>query len=814
LLEESKLFQQINKQLKKMINTINFNNDWLFRYEGLKTRNTDNQFSPVSLPHDYSIELGYNQELGDGATGFLIGGLATYKKSFKISDEMRNKKLIIFFDGIFGDSSISINGIKVCEHHNGSTVIPVDITNYLNDGEEQLIEVSVDHSHYIDTRWYSGSGIYRDVKLLVLDKTYIEPLSEKVESNVDGKVKYSFTLVNEKETDEKLTLQYCIKSPNGDVIKKDCEERVSANTKKDITITDCIDNPLLWDVEMPNLYTFTIKINDDEYSTKFGMREITVDPDQGFFLNERAIKIKGVCLHQDGGLVGAALTYDVIKRRLMKLKMCGCNAIRGAHNPLSEVFLNVCDDIGLLVQEEFFDEWDYPKDKRHNMKEQKPDYLTDGYNRYFHKNCKKDIQDTIKTHINHPSIFMWSIGNEIEWTYDATFQATGYFGAQANGDYFWQLPPSSKEEIKKNYQKARNTDQYKIEETAKLLSDYVREIDDTRIVTANCIFPSAAFACGYSEALDVVGCSYRRVMYDSLHDDYPEKPIMGTENLGQYHEWKAVKERAFVGGLFLWTGINYIGETHKNGWPVKANKSGLLDTAGFEKPSYYLFKSLFSNKPSTAMFTQTCEKSSYRVIEGGEIVDKQGLDWKKKLWVFDEVNNHYNYKDGDELIVEIYSNEESIELFQNGVSLGTKYLVDMEDGIYKFAVRYREGSLKAVGKHSEAILNTAADLKEISLVCDKKPVEIGDVSHVVLSLIDENGNEITDREADVEFSFDGTLRLLGYDNGSCEFVSSHKEPKLSTNKGKALVMVMKTDSNQSATITASLENGISQRISL
>jgi beta-galactosidase/beta-glucuronidase len=799
-----------------MIKKQNFNNDWLFSYDGFEDidLNTQREFKVVTLPHDYSIEMGYDKEKGDGATGYLVGGKACYKKEFKLDQEQLKKKVAILFDGIFCCSTIFINGKKAITHKNGSTPIYVELNKYLVKEEKQLIEVYVDHSNYIDTRWYSGSGIYRDVHLLIFDKTYIKPMSEKITCDVNSEVaiiSYSALLVNENNTPEDVNLQYSIKSKDGVLFEKTKTISIDANSSKLFGIKEKINSPNLWSIDNPYLYKFNLKNNDNVYEETFGIRTIRFDSNKGFFLNDKSMKIKGVCLHQDGGLVGAALKYDVIKRRLLILKNGGCNAIRGAHNPLSTVFLEVCDEIGLLVQEEFFDEWDYPKDKRLNGKEKSVDTLTRGYNRFFHECCKEDLQSTIELHYNHPSIFMWSLGNEIEWTYEANAKATGYFDANTNGDYFWNAPLNTQEGIKKNYESLKNEVEYQIENTASLLSSYVKEIDTKRFVTANCILPSVSFVSGYTDSLDIVGCSYRRVMYDLLHSNYPDKPLIGNENVGQYHEWKAVKERDFVSGLFLWTGIDYIGETLENEWPMKANRAGLLDVAGFEKPSYYLFKTLWNDTPSISIYTQTEDKSAYRVCSDGNIIDKKNLNWEHRLWYFDDVNDHYNYNEGEKLIVEIYSNEESIELFQNGNSLGMKKLVDQIDGIYKFSCTYQAGSLEAIGPNCKKSLTTAFEINKIKLVADKTKIKKGQCSHIVLSLQDKNNTKVSDRDVEVSFEIDGNLRVLGYDNGSHLNVTNHLKNTFMTNKGKALMIVESTSEGDGATITAT-SNNISQSI--
>ena len=238
------------------------------------------------------------------------------------------------------------------------------------------------------------------------------------------------------------------------------------------------------------------------------------------------------------------------------------------------------------------------KDKRKNMKEQSVDYITRGYGEHFHKWNKFDLTNTVLCHRNHPSVFQWSIGNEIEWTYLENAKATGFFGNMDwSGNYFWSQPPIGKEKIREVFleEQAKENKPYQVGKTAQMLSDWTKELDKARPVVANCILPSASFESGYADALDIVGFSYRQVMYDYARKFYPEKTIMGTENLPQYHEWKAIMERPFVSGTFLWTGFDYLGERNES-WPSKATASGLFDLAGFEKPGYHMYRTLWNDR--------------------------------------------------------------------------------------------------------------------------------------------------------------------------------------------------------------------------
>ena len=526
-------------------------------------------------------------------------------------------------------------------------------------------QVKVDHSRYADCRWYTGSGIYRNVELITKNNlhipiwgTYITtPKVAKDQSSVHLEIKVKNNFDDQQAFDIKTVfldnkgIQVTEQSTKGTLLSK----------KENTFIVDAsIQNPKLWDVDSPNLYTAQTDIVQngkvvDTYSTTFGIRTIKFDANTGFFLNGKNMKIKGVCLHHDGGLVGAAVPKEVWRRRFEKLKVAGVNAIRISHNPGSKEFIDLCDEMGIMVQDEFFDEWDNPKDKRKNMKEQSVDAITRGYTEHFQDWAERDLKNTMLRDRNHPSIIQWSIGNEIEWTYERNAQATGFFNNMDwSGNYFWSLPPNSIEVIKEKL-RTLPREKYDIGVTAQKLARWTKEMDTTRYVIANCILPSSSYESGYADALDIIGFSYRRVIYDYGHKNYPKLPLMGTENVAQWHEWKAIMERPFVSGTFLWTGIDYLGESNKK-WPKKGTDSGILDFAGFEKPSYHMMKSLWNDAPELYIATQSLEKSIYKIDnKTGQPVEKKEGNWQHALWVWHDVNEHWEYKNDQKTIVEVYS---------------------------------------------------------------------------------------------------------------------------------------------------------------
>ncbi len=768
----------------------NFNNDWQFALEG-------EEFQPVNLPHDWSVEFPFDSIKGEGATGYLPGGKGTYQKRFKAPAGVN----YLHFDGVYNNATVTLNGEKLGFHPYGYAPFYYDITDaLLPTGETNQLTVEVDHSRYADSRWYSGSGIYREVELVSVPDLHIPVwgtfVSTPEVTAQAAKVMIEVQLKNAGAGPQDAVLKTEIVGPGGDKVAE-AETPVSlpagAEQSKSLAIT--VPNPKLWGVDDAQLYRAVTRLEvagetTQEYPTAFGIRTFRFDPDEGFFLNGRNRKIKGVCLHHDGGLVGAAVPKAVWRRRLQTLKDGGCNAIRSAHNPASQEFLDLCDEMGFLVQDEFYDEWDYPKDKRKNMGEStSTDYITRGHHEHFQEWAEADLKNTILSHRNHPSIFQWSIGNEIEWTYPRQKETTGFFGADANGNYFWNEPPYSTDKIRE-LQESLPRHEYQIGETAQKLADWTRQMDTTRPVVANCILPSASYESGYADALDVIGFSYRRVMYDYGHRNYPALPVMGTENLGQYHEWKAVMDRDFVSGTFLWTGIDYLGESNGQ-WPKKQTTSGLLDLAGFPKPSYYMLKSLWAEEPMIYLTTQQEAASIFRVNDQDEVVERKPGGWQRALWSWHDVNHHWNYEPGETIIVEALSNCPEAELFLDGKSLGRRTLANQEDHIYKWAVPYVSGKLEVIGYGKEEDvkypLRTTGPPAKITLCTEG--VEEGKISHLVVQLVDENGLPVRHTELPLTFTIEGEADLLGVDNGAPRNTSAFQGGKVTTKNGRALAIL-------------------------
>ncbi|WP_299552408.1 glycoside hydrolase family 2 TIM barrel-domain containing protein [Seonamhaeicola sp.] len=793
-----------------------FNFNWKFKKGDMpgveKADFDDASWENIRLPHDWSVAESFTQENAGGATAFLPGGIGWYRKTFRMPESASGKLTRINFDGVYNDSEVYINGHLLGKRPYGYIGFYYDLTPYLNYGDnENVIAVKADRTAYLDCRWYPGSGIYRNVRLETLNKVHIQAWGTFITTpditEEKASVSVQNTVVNKNEVSKTIDLHVSIIDKAGNqVAEVNKSVDMNADETKEVEQTFEVISPKLWDIETPNLYTAKISIREnnqllDTYIQRFGIRDIEYDAEKGFFLNGKQTLFKGVCLHHDGGLVGAAVPKGVWKRRLERLKEAGCNAIRTAHNPPSEEFLDLCDEMGFLVQDEAFDEWDNPKDKRHNFNQQKAEEITKGYTEHIHEWAEEDVKSMVLRDRNHPSIVMWSIGNEIEWTYPSYQEAAGYWEKErkvsmdgfTRVDYYYDEPPYSIPEIKERFKNAV-PDNYELTAMAKNLSKWIKEIDTTRPVTGNLVIPSVSYFTGYTDALDIVGLSYRQSVYDYVHRNYPEKLILGTENWAQWHEWKPVIDKDYVHGVFLWTGIFYMGESRT--WPIKGSSSGLLDFAGYKRPSYHMFKTLWNEEPHVYFSTTKMDDSPYEFVNG-DVLHKRRNDKYIPMWGWHKYNDHWNYEAGESTVVEVFTNCEEVELFLNGSSLGVQKLADnMHDHIIKWHVPFSSGKLVAKGKHTsgtivEYQLRSAQSFGAITATPDKTVLKANgyDVVHIEVELTDKDGVPVRVDDREVVFDVKGDCKILGVDNGARDNVQDIQTNKIVTANGRCLLIV-------------------------
>ncbi len=796
----------LNSSLLMANRTSHLLSSWKFHWgdapEAKKSSFDDSEWKDVHVPHDWSIGFDFTKTNADGATAYLPGGIGWYRYKFVAPEDLKGKTAWIEFDGVYSNSEVWINGHYLGKRPYGYVPFSYKLEKHLKPGEENTIAVRADRSAYLDCRWYPGSGIYRKVHLIITDKLHIPqwgvfittPLVEKDKARLCVNLNLKNVARAEKNALFKTTLY---DSHKNQIAEKTTAFRIDAETTTDASHQFLIKDPLLWDIDRPHLYTAVTEILEgttvlDRVETPFGIRSVKYDAKQGMFLNDRSIQLKGVCLHHAGGAVGAAVPKDVWRRRLKKLKAIGCNAIRTAHNPPSDEFLDLCDEMGFLVQDEAFDEWDYPKDKRNNYNQQREEEITKGYTAHFQEWAEEDIKAMVRRDRNHPSVVMWSLGNEIEWTYPRYKDATGYWEPDREESYYTKLPPYSEAERQSRFY-SQKPGKYVLADTAQKLARWVREEDQSRAITSNLVIPSVSHFSGYTDPLDIVSYSYRQVMYEHMYESYPEKMLLASEAWTQLSEWLPVEQHDYLAGIFVWTGINYLGES--KGWPRKGSNSGLLDWAGFPQPSYNFFETLWSDQPSVHLFTKKLDEAPYTWdSKTDQFTDhpERKRSWK---WGWPELNRHWNYKDDEDVYIEVYSSSPQVELLLDGKSLGIKKKNDFPDQIFKWALPYQAGKLSVKGlnpdgSNLQSHLESHTKLAGLTITTDRETLKPNneDAVHAVIQLVDQNGKPIRSAEKEIQVKVTGAIRQIGIDNGDPYSLYNFQGDTMLTDEGQILVI--------------------------
>ena len=555
----------------------------------------DSDWRGVTLPHDWSVEQPFDESYSSG-TGYVCGGVGWYRLRFTLPEDIEGKAVWVTFGGVYKNARVWCNTNYLGMRPFGYATFMHDITPFAQPGEN-VIAVRVEHTDLADSRWFTGSGIYRDVTLTIADQVHFLP---------DG-VFVSTVSANENEAELRIEWELSEEAEVSFEVGSAC---VNTSGKTGST-TLRIEKPKLWSPGSPALYNLTCRAggDQDEVQIPFGTRTFNFDPNTGFTLNGMSLKLKGVCLHHDAGALGAAVPKCVWRRRLGKLKAAGCNAIRTAHNPPDTHLLDLCDEMGFLVMDEAFDEWEGFKNKwwqGHNV--YPPKHC--GYADAFPEWHGRDLAAMVRRDRNHPSVILWSIGNEIDYPNDPychpLFQAmTGNNDANK---------PAQERQYNPNKPNAQ-----RLATIAQTLVSIVKQHDDTRPVTAALAFPELSNLIGYAQALDVVGYNYKERLYAQDRETYPSHVIYGSENGHDLGQWLAVRDHPDICGQFLWTGIDYLGEAH--GWPIRLSPAGLLTTAGFEKPRYYRRKAMWTDEPFEEITETPGELAEIRLdVEPGEII--------------------------------------------------------------------------------------------------------------------------------------------------------------------------------------------------
>lgn len=809
-----------------------FNFDWKFQLQKDTTQLTnvplpDANWRDVRLPHDWSVEFSFDKTL-EGCTGYLPGGVGVYQKHFETPKNINEKSVYVLFDGVYNNAKFWLNGKRLGENPYGYSPVYFDLTALLNKDKENILTVHVDHSRYADSRWYTGSGIYRNVKLITLNKLHIPIWGTFVSTPTATKEKASIhletTVENQLTAKGDFTLSTKILDGAGNQVALS-EEQLSLDGNKQNTFSQdfSLANPKLWDTENPNMYSAVTSVIQkgkvlDTYATPFGIRSLRFDAKTGFYLNEISTEVRGISIHHDGGLVGAAVPKGVWRRRFEKLKACGVNAIRTAHNPYSKEFLDLCDEMGILVQDEFFDEWDYAKDKRKNYHDRSTDYITRGYVGHFQEWAKSDLTRTMLRDRNHPSVFQWSIGNEIEWTYLHYRYDTGFWKdpnkPQASGKYWGSEPILTPEQIKANYDAAEKGEHI-LTETAHKLAKWTRELDPTRVVTTNMVVPQTSMVSGYADAVDISGFSYRNKDIAWAKKHWPDRHITINENPGTWDDLKHVIDNPGVFSQFMWTGISYMGERDGD-WPAKSGWGDLLNLAGFELQGWNYFKSVWVGEPHLSIGTLPIAKSGFKQTG----ISGQQLPENSNAYKWRNSNMHWNYNEGESVVVEVCSNSPEVELFINDRSLGKRKMADSPDRLFRWTIPFQAGTLtaKAIKDGKEIItqLKTTSKATKLSLTADKTNLKADgyDVSHFVVQLIDKDGLAVKTEDANIEFEIVGDAKLLGVDTGISENTQDFQSNTIKTGKGRCLMILQSTRKAGTVKVIAKAEGFKNEEVTL
>ena len=749
----------------------------------------DSGWRRLDLPHDWAVEGDFSQANPSGVTGgALPGGVGWYRKTFIIDAADEGKRVSVLFEGSYMNTEVFVNGRPLGVRPYGYVSFGYDITPYIKWGGENVVAVRVDNSEQPNSRWYSGCGIYRSVYLVKTAPLHIARWGTYAYSVVTGgnaDLNVETTVENDTEKDAGIEIGLKLLDAGGETVAAVKYPAVAEAEKQTMSSTMLsVGNPHLWDTASPYLYRLVTDIYHsgnviDSDTVRIGFRTIAFDAEKGFFLNGRNMKINGVCLHHDHGCLGAAFNRRAMQRQLQMMKDMGCNAIRCSHNPPSPEMLDLCDEMGLLVMDEAFDMWRKKK-------------TAHDYARYFDEWHERDLRDFVMRDRNHPSVFMWSIGNEIleQWP-DADAGSLSAEDANLILNKGHEL--GSADGMSANSLLALH------------LAGIVRGLDSTRPVTAGCNEPSVNNHVLKSGALDVVGYNYHNGNVASVPENFPGMPFLITESnsalatRGYYRmpsdttfvwpywdkpfsdpsfscssydnchvPWGNTSEETFcivsgndfVSGQFVWTGFDYLGEPSPYGWPARSSYFGLVDLAGIPKDSYYLFQSEWSDTSVLHLFP------------------------------------HWNWTSGQDVDMWCYYNDaDSVELVVNGKSAG----FSKKTGSRRHAewrVRYEPGMVEAVAwKNGEAVrrkvIRTAGSPAQVRLTPDRREIAADgrDLSYVTVEILDKDGNLCPDADNLVKFEVKGSGFIAGVDNGSQTSMERFKDNKRKAFYGKCMLVV-------------------------
>lgn len=742
----------------------NFDNGWRFvladSAQMSKTDYHDTHWRALNLPHDWAVEGDFLCSNPSGAGGgALPGGIGWYRKTFNLQKK-QGERYFIEFDGVYMNARVYINGKEVGYRPYGYSSFEYDITPYLTAGRN-VVAVRVDNSDQPNSRWYSGCGIYRHVWFTKTADVHVKHWGVHVVANPDGRISVTADVESQGKA-------YKVRNQVFDAQGREVGLKVR--------------RPHLWSVDDPYIYKVRTQVLVggkvvDEVWTNTGFRSFRFDAKTGFWLNGKNMKLNGVCEHHDFGCLGAVVNEDAMHRKLVRLKEMGVNAIRSSHNPPAPELLNMCDTMGLIVMDESFDMW-------HRRKTQ------NDYARFFDEWHERDLSDLILRDRNHPSILMWSIGNEVleQWSYaDADTLTLEQANLILNAGH-------DASTLAKDGETSVNT------LLADHLADIVRRYDTTRPITAGCNEPSPDNHLFKGKALDIVGFNYHHQGIKDVPKNFPGRPFIMTESVsalqttGFYtmpsdsvikapkewwlpytdpsfkcssydnmhaswsstHEetWDVVKHTPYVGGQFIWTGFDYIGEPTPYSYPARSSYFGIIDLAGQPKDVYYMYQSEWTNRPVLHLFP------------------------------------HWNWLDGEQIDMWCYYNQaDEVELYINGKSQGVRRKADSHQYHVMWRVTFEPGEVKVVARKDgkevrQQTIHTAGQPHHLQLSIDYQGKN---TTFVKVEVVDENGNRCPWAENQVFFDTDATI--IGVDNGNQTSLERFKDNKRKAFFGRCFVVL-------------------------
>ena len=794
-----------------------FNNGWTFHLgdvegaEGLSYDDSD--WRKLNLPHDWAVEGDFSKDNPSGTGGgALPGGIGWYRKSFVVNEAYAGKKVFIDFDGVYMNSEVFVNGISLGKRPYGYISFRYDMTPYLKIGEENVLAVRVDNQEQPNSRWYSGCGIYRNVWLTLTHPVHVDLWGTYVTtpqvSDEEAIVSVQTSIKNEGTADAEVKVISALLDAEGNRVGETASVLpVSKDSVCTYQQSIQVASPILWSVDNPYLYTLKTEVWADDklvdtYETRTGIRSFEFSAEKGFILNGKQVKINGVCMHHDLGCLGAAVNRRAIERQLEILKGMGCNGIRCSHNPPAPELLQLCDEMGFIVMDETFDMWRKRK-------------TTYDYSRYFNEWHERDLTDLMLRDRNHPSIFMWSIGNEVleQWS-DANADTLSLEEANMilNFGHSAEMLATAGSEMSVNSL------------LTKKLAEMTRKLDPTRPVTAGCNEPNPYNHLFASGALDIIGFNYHDDWFMGVPTNFPGMPFIVTESVsglmtrgyyrmpsdepvvcperwdrpyydpsfscssydncrvpwGNHHEGtlKLVQNNDFISGQYIWTGFDYIGEPTPYGWPARSSYFGIVDLAGFPKDVYYMYQSQWTDKDVLHLFP------------------------------------HWNWEEGQDIdLWAYYNNADEVELFINGKSQGVK---SKEKDVYHvvWRVKYEPGTIKAVSRKDgkvvlEKVIHTAGEPAQVRLKADRTTIQADgtDLSFVTVEIVDKDGNLCPNAENLVHFEVEGEAFIAGVDNGSPISMERFKDNRRKAFYGKCLVVLQNNGKKGNITLKA-LSDGL------